>query len=153
MHLAMNAEATRLAAAKELLDRAYGKSRQANTGLDVPGINAGNGGNGLLDITVNQGIGALSISTEDDVTGGASGIHALIIMCICNLLGSTDMMVTTASVSGGVHGIHADNGGTGALAVSVSGSVSGVSGDGIRMETRPDQYTSIALYLGAAVSL
>ena len=29
MHLAMNAEATRLAAAKELLDRAYGKPRQS----------------------------------------------------------------------------------------------------------------------------
>jgi len=77
----------------------------------------------------NFGSGALTITANGDVTGTSfSGIDAY------SSVAGTDLSVTTAArttLSGGACGIRAANKGSGALAITANGDVTGTSGRGI----------------------
>ena len=69
---------------------------------------------------INQGTGALGISTTGAVEGTYyAGIAAF------NASQSTDLTVTAGDVTGGTVGIHANNAGSGALSITVTGTVTG----------------------------
>lgn len=98
-------------------------ARNLGTGLTVSADDVSGGLNGIF--AQNQR-GALSITTSGAVTGTAGdGIHAE------NYGSATHLTISAANVLGRTYGIFAKNSGSGALAISSSGAVTGTTGFGI----------------------
>lgn len=77
----------------------------------------------------NFGTGALSISSTAEVNGTAgTGVYAK------NAVTASDLTIAAAAVSGGIDGIRAVNGGTGALSITSTDAVGGLAGNGIFAE-------------------
>ena len=79
------------------------------------GVTAGAKGDGIY--ALNQGSGALSITTSGPVSGFGAGIEAR------NY--GTNLTVSAANVSGGTFGVYAVNQGSGALSITTAGQVVG----------------------------
>ncbi len=75
----------------------------------------------------NYGAGVLSITTTGTVEGTTyDGIRA-----VNNNNSSTNLMINTAAVKGGRHGIYTRNNGTGVLLITMTGAVEGTTNNGI----------------------
>ena len=109
-------------------------AKGAVTGARFDGIDAENTGTNLTIVATtvtgeddgiqadNQGSGILSITTTGTVTGNTdSGITAF------NDVGTTDILIRSAAIIAGGHGIDADNDGTGAIYITSTDTIT--SGD------------------------
>ena len=96
---------------------------------------------------INQGSGALSITTTGAVVGGTDdGIYAY------NSADGMDLTIVAASVTGGNFGIQADNSGTGALSITTTGDVLGETNDGIYAYNASTEDLTITISEGGSVS-
>jgi autotransporter family porin len=134
------------------------------TGNNADGITANNFNAGTTDLTVsandvtgnytgilalNSGTGALTVTSTGTATGGTdySGIQAT------NTTNGTSLTISAVNANGGFAGIRARNLGSGNQSVTVTGTVTGGFGQGIRTQTDGGSgTTSITLNSGADVS-
>jgi outer membrane autotransporter protein len=92
--------------------------------LTIVAVDVTGADNGIK--AANNGTGELNITTTGTVTGtNVDGIVA------SNEIGSTDLTISAATVTGGVYGIAALNYGTGAIDITSTGTVTGGTGVGI----------------------
>ena len=112
----------------------------SGTGADAAGIRAWNAGSGNVTLSAasvtssgygiwarDAGSGTLSVSASGSVTA-ATGVAAASGIRAAKLSAAGNLVVTAATVSGGLRGIHATEEGSGTLAVTATGSVTSTGG-------------------------
>ena len=110
------------------------------TGADAAGIRAWNAGSGDVRLSAasvtssgygiwarDAGSGTLSVSASGSVTA-ATGVAAASGIRAAKLSAAGNLIVTAATVSGGLRGIHAIEEGSGTLAITATGSVTSTGG-------------------------
>jgi uncharacterized protein with beta-barrel porin domain len=129
----------------------YANNSVAGTNLTVAtGTGTTVSGNTDGVLAINSGTGALTITANGNVTGGANGIAAL-----NNNVTSTNLTVTTGAgttVSGGINAIFARNQGTGALTITANGNVTATTGAGIYAQNNNGTDLTVTAAAGTTVS-